>query len=273
LAALFLAVAPLLGMALPWVQAGDELEKRLADSDERKRRSAVEELGRQNGVEALGLLLRALRDPSPMVADEAQLALRSVDEEAEFALLFSKDGLGSKSELVRLRCAEALGRIDARPPMARLVKLLADKDPAVRRALAASIEKLAARGELVEEPGGPLRKALDSMCERDNTPGVRAAALMALNALAPRLDAARLTSFAGDKAYEVRSAALLAARELAADKRLSLARDGLGDAHSGVRLQSLKLLAVDPNRDGAQLLAQSLENQQTPRVADAPPAP
>ena len=246
-----------------------DLEKRLADPDERKRRAAVEELSRQNGVVALQRLLVALSDSSAMVADEAQIALGAVDEEAEFALLFSKEGLGAKDEMLRLRCAEALGRIESKLPAARLSKLLSDKSPQVRRALAASIERLVRRQEVVEEPPGSLRKELEQMCARDPSTGVRAASVMALDAFAPGLGLPRLTSLAGDKSFEVRSAALLAAEDLSADQELQLARITLKDPHSSVRLQSVLLLARVANRDAALLLAEALENESSARHANA----
>lgn len=248
-------------------QQPPELEKRLADPDEKKRRGAVEELGRQNGVEALERVLAALRDPSPMVADEAQIALGSVDDPPEFELLFSKLGLGAKDELLRLRCAEALGRVEARPQPAKLARLLGDKDARVRRALAASIESLARRNELAEEPPGSLRKELEQLALRDPASGVRAAALMALDGFAPGLALQRLQDLADDKAFEVRSAALLAAADLSAAQQLQLARVGLADAHASVRLQSVHLLARVANREAALALAQALADESSARHA------
>lgn len=250
-------------------QASADLEQRLVDPDERKRRSAVEELGRQNGVAALERVLAALRDPSAMVADEAQIALGAIDEDPEFELLFSKQGLGAKDDLLRLRCAEALGRLESRPPPARLAKLLSDKDARVRRALVASIENLARRNEIAEEPPGILRRELEQLASRDPSTGVRAAGVMALDAFAPGLAAGRLTELAADKSFEVRSAALLAAADLDALEQLRLARIGIKDVHASVRLQSVHLLARVGNREAALLLADALQDEPSARHAFA----
>ncbi len=266
----FLCWRALLAVLLVAPQAAaqglDELQKKLADSDERARRAAVEGLSRQNGVAALELVIRSLRDPSAMVADEAQLALGNVDEEAEFELLFSKDGLFSKDDLVRTRCAEAIGRLDAKFTSARLAKSLSDKNPSVRRAMVYSIECLARRLGIVESPAALLRKELSGLADRDTSSGVRAAALMALAALPPGLSNAELATYAADKSYEVRSAALLAACELEAKARIDFAKQGLKDAHSSVRLQAVAMLVKTANRDGALLLSDALEAEKSARV-------
>ncbi len=260
-------VAVLLFASVAAGQGLDELQKKLADSDEHARRAAVEGLSRQNGVAALELVLKSLRDPSAMVADEAQLALGNVDEEAEFELLFSKDALFSKDDLVRMRCAEAIGRVDAKLASARLEKSLSDKHPGVRRAMVYSIECLARRLAIVESPALLLRKELIGLVNRDSSGGVRAAAVMALAALPPGLSNAELATFAVDKSYEVRSAALLAAAELEPKARSEFARQGLKDAHSSVRLQAVAALSKAANRDAALQLADGLESEKSARVA------
>ena len=260
-------VVVLLLAPLAAAQSLDEAKKKLADPDEKVRRAAVEGLSRQNGVEALELVLKSLRDSSAMVADEAQLSLASADDEAEIELVFSRDGLGAKDDMIRLRCAEALGRIDAKLPAARLAKALSDKSPAVRRAAAYSIEQLARRLGIAESPSPLLQKELASLADRDPDNGVRAAALMARMALAPGLSSAELAIYAADKAYEVRSAAVLAASALEPGARIGFARPGLTDAHTGVRLQAIRLLSGTPNRDAAVLLAEALETEKSPHPA------
>ena len=52
-----------------------ELEKRLRSGDERVRQEAVRELARAGTEEAWQLVLRALEDTEPRVADEDQLRL------------------------------------------------------------------------------------------------------------------------------------------------------------------------------------------------------
>ncbi len=257
----------LLASPLAAAQGLEDLEKRLADSDERTRRAAVEELSRRNGAAAMALVLKSLKDPSPMVADEAQLSLASADEEAEYDLLFSKEGLGARDELVRLRCAEALGRIEGKIPAARLVKALSDRDPNVRRALVHSIERLSGRFGIVEGPADSLRKDLSNLAERDSSSGVRAASVIALDALGSGLGAVELGRLAADKLFEVRSAALLAAADVEPIARLELARLCMKDAHPSVRLQATILLGTLAHRDAALLLAEALETEKGLRQA------
>ena len=249
------------------LQSKGDIEKRLADPDEKVRRAAVGELAHQNGVAALELVIKSLRDPSAMVADEAQLALASADEEPEFDLLFAKDGVGSKDDMVRLRCAEALGRIDAKLASARLVKLLGDKNPKVRRAMAWSIERLALHLGIVESPAPILRKELETMAERDAQGGVRAASIMALAALAPGMTPAQIATFSADKDFEVRCAALLASSSLEIGAKLELAKQALKDANASVRMQAHALLVKLASRDAAILLADALADEKNTHAA------
>jgi len=170
------------------------LERRLRDSEERERRKAVQDLAQLGTSEAWELVLDALRDPDPMVADEAQLALgRAGDESARDALL-GKAGIGARAELVRLRAAEALGRIELELDVGPLLKKLKDKDPELRRTLVWTIERQAVAGRV--EPGSKATKALPGALEKlrmkDKVGGVRAAALMAEHAVDPEGTVARL---------------------------------------------------------------------------------
>ncbi|HUR26902.1 MAG TPA: hypothetical protein VM509_01840 [Planctomycetota bacterium] len=260
------AVVLLAASSFAAFQGLDATKKKLSDSNERVRQAAVKELAALSGAPAFELLLACLRDPSPMVADEAQLALAGADEEAELELFFSKDGAGAKDDLVRLRCAEALGRVEAKLGSARFSKLLADKEASVRRATAWSIERQAARQGIAESPAPILRKALAALAEHDPDSGVRAASVMALQALAPGLAAAEIQAFAADKAPEVRSAALLASAPLEPRLRRVLSQTALKDAHPGVRAQACDTLASVGDRESMILLADALAEEKSTSV-------
>lgn len=248
-------------------QADDSVLKRLNDPDEKVRRGAVGELGRQGGVDAFARVLRALSDPSPMVADEAQLALRAIDEEAELELLLSKDGLGSKDALVRLRCAEAVGRVSAPISAARLVKPVGDKDPAVRRTLAAAIERRTRSGGFREPDPVELNGVLRGLMTRDADGGVRAAAAMALDARNPGLDAAALAGLAADEHFEARSAALLAGADRDGAAQMPAIDRAIVDAHPSVRLQAIHACAKLGEKAALQALARALADETSARNA------
>lgn len=261
----FAVGAPPRASATP--QADDSVLKRLADADEKVRRGAVGDLGRQGGVDAFTRVLRALSDPSAMVADEAQLALRAIDEEEELELLLSKDGLGSKDALVRLRCAEALGRVSAPVSAARLVKPIADKDASVRRTLVAAIERRTRSGGFREPDPAEWDKVLRGLMTRDSDGGVRAAAAMAVDARKPGLDAAALAGLAADEHFEARSAALLAGADRDAAAQLAAIAIAITDAHPSVRLQAVHACAKLGDKAAVQALARALADEASARNA------
>ncbi|MBK7876809.1 MAG: HEAT repeat domain-containing protein [Planctomycetes bacterium] len=73
----------------------DALEKKLKDPKEKERRAAVQELAKLATPAAWELVLDALKDASPMVADEAQLQLGKIDDAKTVELCFGKKGLES----------------------------------------------------------------------------------------------------------------------------------------------------------------------------------
>src|SRR5262245_31903992 len=93
-------------------QDGAELSSRLASGDERVRQDAVIGLAALDTHEAWELVLGALADPEPRVADQAQLQLGKMSDARFVALLLGEGGLGSRRDDVVLRAAEALGRVE-----------------------------------------------------------------------------------------------------------------------------------------------------------------
>lgn len=244
--------ALLLSALAPTVaRAGDlaELQQRLRSSEERERRAAVQGLSEAGSAEAWKLVLGALRDPSAMVADEAEIQLARADA-ALVALLVGKDGLRSGDAGVRLRAAGALGAVGVPVDPAALAVALGDGEAGFRRTVCAGAESLARRSMLAEDKGGKLAAALDRALERDRDPAVRGAALLARAALggAP---AALAQEAAGDQAPEVQCARLLLLAERSAPSELAPFA-----AHSAraVRSTLVRALAARPSGEAAKLL-------------------
>ncbi len=177
-AALLLAPAQDLREVKGWLQDGN------ADL----RRRGVAALPAIGTEEAWELVLRALTDPAPRVADEAQLRLGELaDAELVADLLPGRDGLKHRDELVRARVTEALGRVPVAVPADLLGTALGDKDPRVRHLAAWSVERVVARAgpEGLAGSAEALTAALQKAARKDRDAGARAAALVAFATLDP----------------------------------------------------------------------------------------
>lgn len=227
----------------------EELEQDLRDEDGRKRRVAVRRLSELGTEEAFELVVEALADEDPQVADEAQLRLAEVpsqewwDEHA-----FGKRGLQSKNVQVRRRVAEALGR--AQPVKIggkALEKALKDKDPTVRRYLLWSLH----RGTSVEDKRLLLTGALAIRAARKGKdPMERGAAILAIPTIgwlgfATTYDSSEFLNEAlKDREPAVRAAAIQAQDEWfmgVSDAHEKVTR-GLRDEHFSVRRAAMRTL-------------------------------
>lgn len=241
--------------ALCLPQGFDELAQKFVDKDARVRRDAVTGLAKLDTPQGWEKVVAALRDPKPEVADEAQLQLAALAGPAELALLYGKDALGSKDEFVRLRAAEALGRLSEMPDAALVTKALGDKDASVRRTLCWSIERLASAGKW-----SAAAPALAELARKDKDGGVRAAALVASAALHAET-AVSLAALAADADADVRAAVVLAARSLDADTAHVRASAAAKDATLGVRIVAAESLAAARDARGARALVDVLESE------------
>lgn len=236
----------------------EDLERRLKDAEERTRREAVQGLAKLASAEAWELVLDALRDPEPMVADEAQLALGDSGREDVQGALLGKDGIGAKDGLVRLRAAEALGRIELELDAGPLLKKLKDKDPELRRTIAWTIERQARAGRL--DLGGRKRiallDALEVLRKKDKDPGVQAAAFMAEHVLDPDGDKGRWGLLDSSSPPELHAAHALQCRGVEGERALRSVRavrsievDAWAEERTGVACHLLAMsLRVEPNR-------------------------
>lgn len=246
----------------------DALAKKLKDPAEKERRSAVQDLAKLGSPAAWELVFDALKDLSPMVADEAQLQLGTLADVKLAELAFGKKGLESGDDGVRARVAEALGRMPAAIPLAELVKRLSDKDAGVRRALAWSLERIARANPTDVKARGavPALAALGRLWAQDKDAGVRAAALCATGALETDHSEPIAEPLLADKAAEVRCAALLDALAWPVPVRFAAGAKLAADADHSVRAQAIETLASCGTKEASALLVDRLEKETSLRL-------
>jgi len=246
------------------------LEQTLETARPEARRSAVPKLAAIATPKAWACVIAALEDTESMVADEAQLRVAAIDDPRVQAELLGRSGLRSKRELVRLRCAEALGRSAIDVDGTELVRLFSS-DPELTRTLLWSIERLARAGRLAGERGR-IEAAVASRARRERDGDVRAAAVVTLATLehAPGIPASPgwIQDACGHRDPRVRCAALLAARGLGAETTLALTRALAADEAWSVRLVAVENLERLESRAAVRTLVHRLENETTLRVAD-----
>ncbi len=171
----------------PGVAALDDvasLTQKLKDPSEEVRRVAVADLAQLKTPAAWAVVVDALADPSPRVADEAQVRLAEIADAASLKAVWGKSGTGSKDPLVLQRVAEAIGRMQIEVDGIALSKLLAHREVEVRRTAARAIERLALEKKLEKKSRSFTQQQLDQVIKGDKEPAVRAAALPARHALA-----------------------------------------------------------------------------------------
>lgn len=239
------------------------LERELRSSNDKDRREAVQDLARLKSSEAWELIVDALEDPAPMVADEAQIQLREVPSPEVLELVTGKKGLGSRDALVRLRVAEGLGRVPLTLDAELLAKPLRDKDPAVRRALLWSLQRKAERGGFGTTAGRALELA-DKLLKSEKDGAVRAAAVVALGACAAPHEELIANALEHEDPRS-RAAAVLVASRLDADGALKWIPRLSKDPDPGVRTVAAEALAEIVDSRAALALVWQLEAETTLR--------
>jgi len=240
-----------------------QLSAILRGGDKDRRRAAVNKLVAMDTPEAWEVVIEALDNENAPAADEAQLDLANMGHPKVFDTLWGRAGLGSKSNMVRLRTAELIGRREAGVDAGRLAKALSERDPEVRRRLLWSIERLALEGRLLGEPVEELEQDLAKMIGRDRDGAVRGAALYAWGALmGEEADAGPyVVELAEDKDPRARSAA---ARNVAwlASEDWSIAVELAADPEWSVRsaaIWGLETAARKGSRSALELLVERVD--------------
>ena len=243
----------------------EELEKDLRAERPEKRRTTVARLAELGGRPAFELVLRALADPEPEVADEAQLAAGRANDPKLLAELAGEKGLRARDPWVRLRAAEALGRAGLEVQAQDLVRALDPSDPELSRTLLWSLERLFDAKHL----GGDRTKA-SAACERlvagrgDGL--VRGAALLLLD---------KLDHFAADKLFAealadpdpaLRCAALGVLARAPEQECLDTSRRLLADPATAVRAAAIENLERLESRASALALVEQMQREPRTRL-------
>lgn len=279
--------AALLALGASARQSLGEVERKLQSSDPKERQAALRELP-AFGDDGWPLLLKkGLRDPEPRVADEAQLVLGQISHAKSLPLLWGKDGLASGDAWVRLRVAEALGRIEPELETKKLLGQFDERDPQVRRTLVWSLERRERAGRVSQADLAACVAALDRLVEKDKDPEVRAAATVAafrfwrrsvadttgadLQEATRVVLASRVDAAARDKSWQVRSASALCAVDLRSEELVATLERVAADEHPGPRALAVELAArLEPSADGtiagAKILVDRIVRETNQRV-------
>ncbi|MFT5153910.1 MAG: HEAT repeat protein, partial [Planctomycetota bacterium] len=255
----------------------EQLADQLQEKASGRRRSAVRKLAKLDDADGWGLVLSALDDPKGEVADEAQLAIAQIEGERQVKELLGRDGLRSKQEWVRVRVAEALGRMEVTLPMREVGRALDPRDVESCSALLWSVERLADAGHVKDDADKLVREVDDCLSKRVDA-RVRAAGVSALVALAcaasvgdlegvVREDLVRdFMRLAGDKSSEVRCAWVAGLARLGGDANCSKMIACLADRAANVRLQAVESLLSVADRRVLEALSDRLERESNDRV-------
>lgn len=260
IAALFVCLAPLVGDDLA------ALDKKLRSSEERERRTAVIELAKLGGADGWTRVLDALKDPSSMVGDEAELQLAKLDVPELVDELCGKRGLFSGDERVALRAAGAVGTLEKSSVSAvKVIPALASKSVDVRRVLRASLERLIVSGRLTS----PERAtgALDGWMKSNEDAEVRAAGLAALVRIPEQMPPAP-SDLARDTDPAPVTCSILRLLAGATDpKARAFVAKCAQSAERSVRAQVVENIASKPDAEGLRVLVGMLEKEPNRRVA------
>ncbi len=254
-----------------------ELEKDAKAPKAETRRAAVQGLAELGDRKAWDLVVGLLDDREPMVADEAEVALGSVDDPKLVAELLGPAGLGHKDAWVRLRVAEALGRMPGPLEADRLARtfLAADANAPsassvpnaieLRRTLLWTVERQANR-QKVAGNGAKLYAAAERIAGSRQDSELRGAALQAMVALDGTAAHARILEWLGERDRALRCAAMRAVATLGEQECLDRSRAGLDDPETNVRAQAIENLAKLASRASMLALANQLGVEKRERL-------
>ncbi len=240
------------------------------------RKRAVKQLAAEGSPAAWRALFVALGDPESEVGDAAQQSLARIADVAVATQLAGRAGLASKELPIRLRAAEALGRVKCAVDIALLLAALDDPQPEVAHLALWSVERLAHARQL----GGDLERGvvrLEQTCRSHRDGLVRASALLARAAIfavdSKEKQQLALEDFRHllercreDRDPRVRCAVAMGARELPADLAFPLTRPFGVDPNVSVRLALIETFEVCASKAAAAALISALETEPLERA-------
>ena len=243
----------------------EQLRVQLAEPDPTRRRSAVLALAKAGKLEDWLLVIDALADREAQVADEAQLKLEGLGMPELLPKLYGRGGLQAKEELVRLRAAEALGRVQLQVDGELLVGRLARSEARFSRLLLWTLERQGRAGR-VEGRGPRIAYELERYRCSVGEAELQAAALLALCAIDPA--AARLPAAAArkDRDGALRCAALLAAAACGWPELEEWCRLAASDPEARVRATTLEVLRERATPAVLRVLVERLSAESLPAL-------
>lgn len=180
LAALLLALAPQEGVTI------DVLASSLKSSKEIERHSAVQRLAQMHSKDAWLLVVTALSDISPKVADEAELQLMKCDDPDVIAEIGGKSALLASDPWISMHAAGALTGGQS-PSLDAFETALKAKHDGSRAIVYAAIERNASSLRVDDKSPRSIVGALEKAIQPLGKGGeVQASALLALAALEPK---------------------------------------------------------------------------------------
>lgn len=243
----------------------EELERALRAPRPEARRVAVRRVAACEDARAWECVLRALRDPEPEVADEAELALPRFRDVRLLRELAGEKGLRSRDEWVRLRVAEAFGRATQPVDVDWLLGAFDASEPELARMLLWSLERLLDARQLT----GETRKAVE-LCERvvagRADSGLRGAALVLLSKLAPLVADGHGADALADPDPALRCAAVSVQARATEQQCLDVSRRMLADPEERVRAAAVENLERLASRASALALVEALQKEPRARL-------
>ena len=241
------------------------LVERMNDKDPAKRRVGIKRLAEIGTTDAWGLVIAALADPQPEVADEAQWYLARLSDPKLVQRLLDRDGLRGQDPMVALRVAEALGRMSGPIDGTQLLDRMRRNEPAIARALLWSIERLAERQVLEGDPRKLVRE-LGKLASARGEGELRATALMALAATAGEEARGAIVSALSDREPAVRVAGLASLRHFVDEEAMAHVRRLVTDPERAVRHQAVLELERIGSPAALGALIDRLEGEERPRL-------
>ena len=245
-----------------------ELEKESKAPRAETRRAAVQALAELGDRKAWDVVVGLLDDRESMVADEAEVALGSVADAKLVVELFGAAGLGHKDAWVRLRVAEALGRMPGPLDADRLARAFLAVEPSateLRRTLLWTVERQAKRQKIAGD-SGKVFAAAERIAGSRQDPELRGAALQAMVALDGAGAHATLVEWLGERDRALRCAAMRAVATCGEQECLDRSRAGLDDPETNVRAQAIENLAKLASRASMLALANQLGVEKRERL-------
>ncbi|MCZ6597681.1 MAG: HEAT repeat domain-containing protein [Planctomycetota bacterium] len=245
----------------------DELQTKLRDSDKWSRKTAVEKLARLDRPEAWQLVIDALADPFGEVSDTAQHELGALQDADLIEELLGKRGLKERDEWVRLRAAEALGRLRVEVDGEPLARQLTHKDAELRRTILWTLERLESAGTLGGDRERKILPAVRRAWSKDRDPRVRAKALDVLVTFDAEAAVQDVLAGLEEREAAVRCAAVRALPVLELPLTLGLVRKLGEDESVAVRTEVVEALGLLRSVGACRALVDRLERETELRLA------